>query len=314
MQLIVHHWDADGICSASLIAKHLANGECTNISPPIGEFRFDERVWKAIGSSESVFVADLNVPGELERMDRETTFFDHHIQPRIQNRLIRQINPAINGEKAPSCAFVISRHINWWGVESVIGTVGDVGREAFSIPEIRKSMEKLGMSEEDAVKIVALIDTNHISGNREGVEKAVRVVGELEWRELISFELWIRQSERTEEEFRSVISGVSSKGKRAFVEFKSDFNIISRVARHLVWEVGYDEALVINRDFGGRVQLYYRVSKKISREKNLANLISKLRSAGINAGGKDEVVGCVFSPDKWDVVREIVQDHLGWFG
>ena len=312
MDLIVHHWDADGICSAALIARHLVEEDFFNTSPRIGEYRFDERILRLIENVDSIFVADLNAPEEVEKIEKPTLYFDHHIQPRIDRRTVRQINPAINGDRPASCAAVISRHLGKWSAETVIGTVGDVGKLAFTIPEIRMTMEKLGMSENQAVRLAELIDSNHISGSRDGVEQAVKVILENEWRDLLEHELWIKKTEEIEREVERALSGVDSRNEHAFLEFRSSFNIISRVARALVWEMGFGEALVINRDFSGKVQIYYRISKKIASEKNISGIISDLKKAGVSAGGKDEVVGCVFEPEKFDQVMELLRSHVRW--
>ncbi len=312
MDLIVHHWDADGICSAALIARHLVEGDFLNTSPKIGEYRFDERIHRLIDGADSIFVADLNAPEEVEKIEKPTLYFDHHIQPRIDSRTVRQINPAISGDKPASCSAVISRHLGKWSAETVIGTVGDVGKLAFTIPEIRKTMEKLEMSERQAVRLAELIDSNHISGSIDGVEQAVKVVLENEWRDLLEHEPWIRQTQEIEKEIERALSGVDSRNEHAFLEFKSSFNIISRVARALVWEMGFYEALVINRDFNGKVQIYYRVSKEIAPERDISGIISCLKKVGISAGGKDEVVGCVFEPEKFDRVMEVLQSHVRW--
>ncbi len=312
MDLIVHHWDADGICSAALIARHLAKKDFLNASPPVGDYRLDERIHMLIEKADSIFIVDLNVPEEVEKIEKSTVYFDHHIQSSIDGRMVRQINPAVSGERPASCAIVVSTHINTWNAETVIGTAGDAGRFAFAIPEIRGTMERLGMSESQAVRLAELIDSNHISGNRESVERAVKVVLENEWRDLLEYEPWIRQIEKIEWEVERTLSGVDGRGKHAFLEFKSSFNIISRVAKVLVWEMGFDEALVINRDFNGKVKLYYRISKESASERDTGRIISDLRATGISAGGKDDVVGCVFESEMFEQVMELLQLHVRW--
>ncbi len=312
MDLIVHHWDADGICSASLIAKHLAKKDFLNVSPPVGEYRFDKRIRRLIKEADCIFVADLNVPEEIEKIDKRTVYFDHHIQPTINNKMIKQINPVINGERSPSCAIVVSKHINVWSAETVIGTVGDIGKFAFAIPEIKKVMKKLKMSENQAMRLAELINSNHISGNRKGVEMAVNIVLENDWEYLLDYEPWIKQTEEIEREVDRILSKVENKGNHVFLEFESRFNIISRVARALIWEIGFDEALVINSNFNGKVQLYYRISKEIASKRNTDRIISGLKNAGISVGGKDDVIGCIFEPEKLHKVIEFLRSYLRW--
>ncbi len=66
MNLIIHHWDTDGITSAALLIKALELDEFRNMSPPIGEFRFDDRIRKAIEHAERVYILDLNLPYDVE--------------------------------------------------------------------------------------------------------------------------------------------------------------------------------------------------------------------------------------------------------
>ncbi len=313
MKLIVHHWDSDGICSASLIARSVEDGELANVTPPLGEYSFDDRVWEMIHLSDSVFVADLNVPDEVERIEKKTTFFDHHLQKAVRNGLVNQVNPSLRGEMVPSCSLVVSRHLSLWSYETVIGTVGDTGRNAFSIPEVRRIMERTGMSESEALRIAELLDSNHITMNRRGVESAVEVLLESDWMDLLKYEPWIRQVEKIEREVERVLSGIDAGESRVFLEFRSEYNIISRVARALVWDMGFEEALVVNRDFNGRVQLYYRVSKETSGKVDMMGIVSALRALGVSAGGKQEVLGSVFEMEKYGDVMRVVKDHLGWF-
>jgi len=80
--LIVHHWDTDGVTSAALVVKALGLEDFTNLSPPIGEFRFDGRIRKAIEKAEKLYILDLNLPHEVEGIEKEIIFIDHHIQPK----------------------------------------------------------------------------------------------------------------------------------------------------------------------------------------------------------------------------------------
>ena len=54
MDVIVHHWDTDGICSAALIAMELEQSgiEWVNYSPPIGEFMVSDRIHEAISQAD----------------------------------------------------------------------------------------------------------------------------------------------------------------------------------------------------------------------------------------------------------------------
>ncbi|WP_087036131.1 DHH family phosphoesterase [Thermococcus litoralis] len=310
MHLIVHHWDTDGIASAALLIKALGLEEFDNLSPPIGEFRFDERIRKAIEKAERVYVLDLNLPQEVENIDKEIIFIDHHIQPRIKNPRVKQINPALDGKEAPSASFVVSEYFDMWNAWSALGVVGDIGEKAFNMPKVVELLDREGLTREEALRIVELIDSNYIAMDREGVEKAVKVLLENPVRELLNYEPWIKKAEAIKEAIQNALSNAEVKEGIAFITFESPFNIISKVARKAVWELNYKGAIVVNRNFHGKGQVYFRISSEMTEKINMGEIISKLKEKGFNAGGKREVLGCVCERNKIKEVLGIINDHL----
>ncbi|USS41029.1 DHH family phosphoesterase [Thermococcus aggregans] len=310
MNLIIHHWDTDGITSTALLVKALELKEFINLSPPIGEFRFDERIRREIEKANRLYVLDLNLPHEVEGIDKETIFIDHHIQPRIMNPMVKQINPALEGNEAPSASFVVSEYFNVWNAWSALGVVGDIGEKAFEIPRVHQLLERERLTREEALKIVELIDSNYIAMDRESVEKAPKVLLENHVKELLSYEPWLKKAEAIEKALKDALANAEVKNGVAFIEFKSPFNIISKVARKAVWELGYRGSLVVNRDFHGKAQVYFRISPDMAEEVNMSEIIAELKGKGFNAGGKREVLGCICERDKIGEVLEIIKDHL----
>lgn len=310
MSLIIHHWDTDGITSTALLVKALGLDDFRNMSPPIGEFRFDERIKKGIEDAGRVYVLDLNLPHEVEGIEKEAIFIDHHIQPRIKNPRVMQINPALEGKEAPSASFVVSEYFNVWNAWSALGVVGDIGEKAFKIPKVLDLLNREGLTKEEALRVVELIDSNYIAMDREGVEKAVKVVLEYPVKDLLNYEPWIRKAENIREAVEDALSSAEIRDGVAFITFESPFNIISKVARKAVWEVGYEGAIVVNKDFHGKAQIYFRVSSKMADRVNMGQIISKLKEKGFNAGGKREVLGCICERDRIEEVLEIINDHL----
>ncbi|WP_461863374.1 DHH family phosphoesterase [Thermococcus sp.] len=308
--LLIHHWDTDGIASAALVAKALGLEDFTNLSPPIGEFRFDGRIRKAIEKANKIYVLDLNLPHEVENLEKEVIFIDHHIQPRIRNPKVRQINPALEGNDAPSASFVVSSYFSLWNAWSALGAIGDIGDRAFEIPKVGEFLKKEGLTEKEALRLVQLIDSNYIVMERESVEKAVEILLSSTLRELLEYEPWIENAEAIEKAIQDAFSNVELKGNFAFIEFTSPFNIISKIARKAVWEAGYEGAIVVNRDFHGKGQIYFRISSNLKERINMGDIISALKSRGFNAGGKSEVLGCVCERDRIGEALEIINAHL----
>ncbi|RLF84547.1 DHH family protein [Thermococci archaeon] len=308
--LIIHHWDTDGITSAALLIRTLNLEEFRNLTPPIGEFRFDERIKRAIEEAEKIYVLDLSLPHEVEAIEKEIMFIDHHIQPRIKNPRVKQINPALEGDEVLSASFVVSQYFNIWNAWSALGVIGDIGEKAFKIPKVEELLEMDGITKEEALRLVSLIDSNYVTMDRESVEKALRVVLENPIKDLLTYEPWLKKAEAIEEAVQDAISKAEVKNGIAFITFKSPFNIISKVARKAVWEIGYEGAAVVNEDFHGKAQIYFRVSSKMAEKINMAQIIAELKGKGFNAGGKREVLGCICEKNRIGEALDIINAHV----
>lgn len=314
--LIIHHWDTDGIASASLVALVLDYlGESwKNVTPPIGRFEFDERIWKEIEKATDVFVVDLNVPEFVEKIDRKVTFIDHHIQPKIEKPNVEHINPIMEGrseKEYPSASWVVSDHFSVWSYLSVLGAIGDVGRRIFDWS--RKAMELLaefGLRKENAMKLVSLLDSNYIMMDREGVEDAVRTILSSEPKELLENRRWLRNLSLIEKEIWRALNNIENAGRFTKIEFSSDFNIISKVVRKAVWVMGYDVVLAVNRGFGENGQIYLRIKPELSGDVNVPAIIETLKLRGFNAGGKKDVLGLICPRERIDEALSIIEGML----
>ncbi|WP_297477043.1 DHH family phosphoesterase [Thermococcus sp.] len=312
MNLIVHHWDTDGITSTALLVKALKMEEFTNLTAPIGEFRFDERIWEAIDRAKKLYVLDFNVPGEVEKVRVPTLFIDHHNQGRIENPLVEQVNPSLEGNYYPSCSLVVSERFGLFNAWTALGVVGDTGERAFGLNTVRELLKREGLSEEDVLRLVELIDSNYITMDRKAVEEAVGVLLENNVRDLLEYEPWLKKVEAIEKAIEDALSRVEERKGFALVRFESPFNIISKVARKLVWEKKYPGAIVINGDFHGKAQLYFRVSPEMTGRIDMANIIEEVKQLGTNAGGKREVLGCICEKEKVEMALNVIEKRLGW--
>ncbi|ASJ06249.1 DHH family phosphoesterase [Thermococcus pacificus] len=310
MHLIVHHWDTDGVTSAALLVRALGLKEFTNMTAPIGEFRFDGRIWDAIERAERLYVLDFNVPDEVEKVKVPTLFIDHHTQPKIKNPLVEQVNPSLEGKYYPSCSLVVSEYFGIWNAWSALGVVGDIGEKAFELETVNELLRKANLSRTEALRLVELIDSNYIAMEREAVEEAVTVLLESEIKDLLEYEPWIKKAKAIRDAIENALSSVEEKNGFALVEFESPYNVISKVARKLVWEMNYRGAVVVNRNFHGKAQVYFRISPEEAERIDMGKVITRLRGLGTNAGGKREVLGCVCERDKIDDVLKIIEEYL----
>lgn len=311
--LLIHHWDTDGICSAAKLVKILNIDEFVNMSPNIGDFSFSRRIKEAMKEHDEIYVLDLNLPKEVLDADKKITFIDHHIQMRIDDPNVEQINPLVDGKDAseyPSCSTVISDHFDDWDLFSVLGAMGDVGEKALDHPKVRKVLEGTDLTIEEIRRIVSLIDGNYLAVDLDAVEEAVRVVLSSAPEELLGNEEWIQRVDDIENIIDRCLEDIEVRGEFAVIDFTSPYNIISKLARKAVWEMGYSGALVINREFHGKGQAYFRISSKTAERIDMASIIARLKEIGINAGGKREVVGSVYPAERVEEVLAVIGPHM----
>lgn len=147
----------------------------------------------AIERAERLYVLDFNVPEEVEKVRVPTLFIDHHTQPKIENPLVEQVNPSLEGRHYPSCSLVVSEHFGLFNAWTALGAVGDIGERAFELEWVDRLLKQEGLSREEALRLVELIDSNYIAMNREGVEEAVGVLLSHPLKKLLEYEPWVKK-------------------------------------------------------------------------------------------------------------------------
>jgi len=318
MFAIVHHWDTDGICSAALIANMLeSNGmDWKNYTPPIGKFELDNRIRKSINDFEKVFFLDLNI--SLEDIKKQVIFIDHHIQAKISKENVQYINPIIEGgrssEDFPSATWIISTYFSLWNHLSALGVIGDKGEKIFNEKigqKVKELLKTAGLSLDDSLKLVSLIDSNYIVMDREGVENAVKEVMNNP-KHLLNHDKWLENLEKIRFEVDKARSNLEFSGNFAEIDFESGYNIISKVARLAVWKQGYSAVLAINRDFNGSAQIYFRINPSLTLRINMQNIINKLKDASFNVGGKKEVLGVICPKSRLEEVVSFIKSEAGF--
>ena len=314
MIAVVHHWDSDGICSAGIFCQYLEESgvKWINVSPLPGVFEFDENIICVSEKAEKTVLLDLNLPEEVSKLNGDVIFIDHHIQERIDGVLY--INPLVTERReVPSASWVVSEYTGKWNHLTAIGAVGDNGMAVFETEEgekLRRLLKDAGLDEKSAERVAILMDTPSVIGDKKGVEKAVLKVVNGEPEELLNDEEWLNNLDKIELEIARILDGIEH-GRTAFLEFKSDYNIISRVARIAVWNMGFKSVLAINRDFRGIAQVYFRISPEVSESISLSEIIKALKLRGFNAGGKKDVLGCQCKREEVEMVVNIIRSFAG---
>jgi hypothetical protein len=305
--LVIHHWDTDGICSAAKIMNLF--GDASNMTPPIGDFNLDDRIRKAISEEKGrSFVLDLNLGKGKDAFNERTTFIDHHF-PQTRIAGIEHINPVMDGKPSanyPSCTTVVSETYGSWDHLSALGAFGDVGKKAMEHPMIRKVQEDSGHTIDDFLTAQALIDTNYVMMDRNAVEASVRSVHSMA--EILGNERWQSNRVLIKQAIGDALSHLTVDNDVAVIDFKSHYNIISKVTRRAVWDMGHWAAVVSNRDFPGKAQTYLRVRDASCMD--VTSITMLLKEMGFEAGGKSDVIGITHPRNRTDSLVRFLMDQL----
>ena len=318
--LVLHHWDADGVASASLILDWLGDYAELYV-PPLGFYWLDSQAAKEVrdlGTFDTLMVVDMALP--VESVERAASavgagrvvLVDHHVRPR--ERLPDSWISLVDASQ-PSASWHLTQLL---GVQpdlrSILGVAGDLGPTLRSHPvygEVLRVLESLGMAVEELERLAELVDANYRVGDREGVKDAVFVLsrGYKDPRSLLELKRWVMRHRSAEAEVERVMreARVEDFGGVVYVEFESPHLLISTVGRRFAWSRDHVAVLVLNSRWRrGYAQVYSRVN---GLDLDLTPLAEMARSRGYNAGGKRESVGVILPELE---AREFARRALDW--
>ncbi len=314
--LLLHHWDTDGICSASIILQTLQEKISDNLVPQIGRYSLLEEEFELASQFDHVIIVDISLPkDDVIKLSKNSkvAVFDHHIQPRYSIPLHH--NPILDGSdplEYPAATIVISTFLcRPFDILSYLGAVGDRGIQINQNPvfwkKLTRFMEEEDLSFNQLLQMTELLDSINRVGDKRGVEKAPFLLLEDNVRSIIlEQKSWLDnliKLEKTISAFLStppeLVNGVQLK------VIDTNFNIISKITRKLAWETGKD-TIVVNKGFlNDYAQVYVR-----STRKNLEPLIALLSKKGFSVGGKKDVMGALIPLDTVDPCIEIILQKI----
>jgi len=318
---VVHHWDADGIASAALVAEEVQRvspkARVQNRSPTIGRWALDEgeiatlRGWEP----DALVIVDLAVRDDdldaiLDGLPGVPALLvDHHRAEVPSHPRLTYHNPVAEGgsETAyPACSWVLRELLGRPAdLLTVLGVFGDRGRGVAGEPvwpHLEAFLSEAGMTEADMHRLVDLVDS---SAKRVDLPAVNAAVGHLlaGWREprgLLEVPEWLEGAEEVEEALdRELERGPETVTGGTLVKtIDTPYLVISTAARRLLRTREHPVVVVVNLGYSdAEAQVYVRRKGDL----DLAPLIPVMRQRGYSAGGKGEVLGVI-----------VPQDDLGW--
>ena len=297
--LIIHHWDTDGLCSGAMILEQLGERKAETWTPPLGTFYLTSEHIEYARGFDNVIICDMALPaGNVKAIagSANVIMFDHHHQDPIDG--ITHINPVAHGASGddyPSNTWVMKEHLGLpLRFHVLLGFIGDREQKIKDNPpfwkRIQEYMTQNGVTFENLLELVYLIDSSYKVGDRDSVTEAPHLLREYKTREdILGNGTWKANLENLEKKMDRVLSeppeevdGVQLK------RLDTPYAIISQVTRRLAWGTGRDTVVVNTGFFEDQDQLYSR-----SNIVDYHDLITKAKAYGFNAGGKKDVIGAI---------------------
>jgi len=295
---MIHHWDADGVCSAALLLRQRYRGY-TNWTPTIGAFYLSPEQVAYARQFDDVVVVDMALPeGDVEALAQESsvTVYDHHHQDLIRG--VEHINPVAHGSNQddyPSCTWVLKEHLSLpVSLPVVLGLVGDREQKLREAPAFWDVVQGYAaenhLTFDELHGMVQLIDSCYKVGDREAVMEAPRLLVDGDDPYAITGNrAWRRNMETFDEELKRILETPPIEREGVlYMELDTKFSVISTVTRRVAWETGRDTVVVNKGFFEEEDQVYSRSSRL-----DMQPMIDRARMRGFNAGGKSDVLGAI---------------------
>lgn len=314
MNLIIHHWDTDGIASAVILSKQLGES-FSYFTPPPGNYFLSEYDREEIKKrrAEKIYLVDMSLPeDDLKFLNSISDFqvYDHHSGRLIEDVKIK--NPILLGAKSteyPSCTTVLKEE---FGLKEDIliwsGVWGDIGfklKEDDSIfVNLKNFLNENNIDFDDFKLFVSAVDYQYKTGDREKVYAVIDFLLKNSPLDILNkkeFTEVIKEVEKAkEEEFLKF----TDYGKLTFLHTKSPYYIISDLCRMKYKETPEKYNVVI----GEREHFFNFYLRTISED--LSPLVKRVKEAGYFGGGKTDVLGVVIERENFSEFLDFINDFF----
>ncbi len=314
MNLIIHHWDTDGIASAVILTKQLGES-FSYFTPPPGNYflsGYDREEIKN-RNAEKIYLVDMSLPeDDLRFLNSISDFqvYDHHSGKLVEG--VRIKNPILFGAKAieyPSCTTILREE---FGLENDLliwsGVWGDVGfklKEDDSIfINLKNFLNENNIDFEDFKLFVSAVDYQYKTGDREKVYAVINfllknspldILGKKEFTDVIK-----EVEEAKKEEFLKF----EDYGKLTFLHIKSHYYIISDLCRMKYKETPEKYNVVI-----GEREHFFNFYLRTASE-DLSPLVKKVKDEGYFGGGKTDVLGVVIERENFNGFLKFINEFF----
>ncbi|MFH1014002.1 MAG: DHH family phosphoesterase [Thermoplasmatota archaeon] len=297
--LLIHHWDTDGICSATLILEKMRDSIVSNRTPTLGNYYLTAEELKECEGFDFIIIVDMNLPEEnINALAKNTKLyiFDHHLGKEIKT--VFHHNPIIKGnnpDEYPSASYIINDYLQKpMNLPAILGIIGDHEQKIKNNPFFNKKITDFctqqHLSFEHLIHMTYLIDSNYKLGDKKAVEQAPHYILENPTiAAIMENKQWQENLDTLDREIVFILTEPVEHIDtiiRKNIHTKS--NIISTVTRKLAWSHNKTTIVVNTGYFDTEDQLYVRTI-----DIDLKPMIQKGKEYGYRCGGKKEVLGAI---------------------
>ena len=311
--LLIHHWDADGICSAKLMMDYIEDYTLANKTPTLGNYFLTDQELKECKGFDFIIIVDMNLPKEnilTLAENAEVFIFDHHLGNVITE--VFHHNPVIKGKNPddyPSASWIVNDYLqNDVNLYALLGIIGDHEQKIKNNPRFSKIITEFcdnnNLTFENLHSMAYLLDSNYKKGNKKAVEQAPHYLMNHPGPDaILKNTTWQNNLTELEEEINSILEEpVDKKNDIILKTMNTTSNIISTITRKIAWTKNQDTVVINKGYFTNENQLYVRTI-----ENDMQPMIKKGKEYGFKCGGKKEVLGAIIPKQKTEsFVNEIV--------
>lgn len=314
--VIIHHWDTDGLCSAAELLnycqKRWPDKKIDTFVPTITNYYLTEQQYTYLQKQgyDFVMTCDINFQADTinrlaELFPKQAFIFDHHHQTPYTN--VHYYN-----EPYPSCAAYICAALQQpYSLTAVMAIVGDreesIQKDPKFYPIVQEGMAEHGLTFSQLLDVRRLIDSNYIVEDYAGMITTIELLRHDPLAVLTDVTLQ-SNVQRMGNEIDILTTVTPKQVTDLIMEFtiNTHMNLLSQMTRH--WSRQYPDNIIITHQF--QHEQYNCYMRRRTASVDMRSMISYARSLGLNAGGKEEVVGIIIPDGKFDYFFPKLVDQL----
>jgi hypothetical protein len=322
---IIHHWDTDGIASASLILRSL-NQELPVYVPRIGGY---DHTSLPVLRERTILILDYGIPGyELDKYYEITRsdiyVIDHHkvITPSPNITYCNPVAAGLGGEREyPACSkLILEVKLKEWSLQdkviAALGVMGDLAPyydSKTSHPGLEwasKIAERAGVSVSELRSYVDIIDSSYRMIDEDCIIELVYNIKEKGVKGVEESECAYRNYDRMKTAMTAIedlLRKEMEKGSMLVYSLKYDMYVTSAIGRKLASE--NPEKIVFLIHTIPKLNIGFLYIRSITRK--LTGLRKQFEQLGFKTGGKEKVVVVEYKPGMENKLLHIIENLEG---